>query len=141
MREVKLLQGTELQVLDQQAGRDKSCSRQGIVQTPDQQAGEPLATAEPLSLLLQEGDAGAEAVLSLDRQLREERSHQMSVELRPVGVDEVPALCQQPGQSGDLSLVQINRNTALLLIDKDTAQGIQSPSLGYFLPFAVSLWH
>ena len=56
-------------------------------------------------------------------------------------VFEVPALCQQPGRSGDLSLVQINRNTALLLIDKDTAQGIQSPSLGYFLPFAVSLWH
>ena len=93
MREMKLLQGTELQVLDQQAGRDESCSRQGIVQTPDQQAGEPLATAVPLSLLLQEGDAGAEVVLSLDGQLREERSHQMSVKLRSVGVDEVPALC------------------------------------------------
>ena len=92
MREVKLLQGAELQVLHQQPGGDKSCSGQGIVQTPDQQAAEPLTTAELPSLLLQEGDAGAEVVLSLDGQLREERSHQMSVELRPVGVDQLPTL-------------------------------------------------
>ena len=89
---MKLLQGAELEVLHQQPGGDKSSSGQGIVQTPDQQAGEPLATAELLSLLLQEGEAGAEVLLGLDRELREERPNQMSVQLRSVRVDELPAL-------------------------------------------------
>ena len=89
---MKLLQGTELQVLDQQAGREESGSGQGIVQTPDQQTAEPLTAAQLSSLLLQEGDAGAETLLGLDGELREERADQLSVELRSVGVDEVPAL-------------------------------------------------
>ena len=92
MREVELLQGAELEVLHQYSGRNKSCSGQGIVQTPDQQATEPLTTGELLSLLLQEGDAGAEVLLGLDRELREERPNQMSVQLRSVRVDELPAL-------------------------------------------------
>ena len=49
---MELLEGAELEVLDQEAGGEKAGSSQRFVNTPEKEAAEPVAAHEFLSLLL-----------------------------------------------------------------------------------------